>query len=150
MNGELPLRARQLVVKGFLVTATGFVIMLVRSLVLDHTGGWLWSAIFIGYLVTPLSWAAVALAFWWLCQVKFIDQQASLMRKAFYGLALWASLAGVLFLSEVAFQFLVGNVEWWFTTTEIVATAGALMTLSGFIWLARSFSPTAAVAQNTQ
>ena len=144
------MRARQLVVKGFLVTATGFFVMLVRSFVLDHSVGLLWSTIFIGYLVTPLSWAAVGLAFWWLCQVEFIDQQASLMRKAFYGLALWASLTGILFLSEVAFYFVVGNLEWWYVTTQIVAAAGALMTVSGFILLARSFSPTAAVPQDTQ
>jgi hypothetical protein len=92
----------------------------------------------------------VGLAFWWLCQVEFIDQQASLMRKAFYGLALWASLTGILFLSEVAFYFVVGNLEWWYVTTQIVAAAGALMTVSGFILLARSFSPTAAVPQDTQ
>jgi hypothetical protein len=150
MNQELPLRARQLVVKGLLVTAIGFFIMLVQSLVLDHSGGWLWSSLFIGYLAAPLSWAAAALAFWWLCQVKFIDQQASLVSKAFYGLALWSSLTGILFLSEVAFQFLVGSVEWWFTTTEIVAAAGSLMTVSGFILLARSFSPSEAVPQETQ
>jgi hypothetical protein len=149
MNGELPLRARQLVVKGFLVTAIGFVVMLVRSLVLDHSGGWLWTTIFIGYVVTPLSWAAAGLAFWWLCQVKFSDQQASLMSKAFYGLALQASLTGIFFLSEVAFQFSVGNVEWWFTTTESVAAAGALMTVSGFILLARSLTSTATVPQDT-
>jgi hypothetical protein len=150
MHEELRLRARQLVVKGFIVTAIGFSITLVRALVLDHSVGWLWSSLFIGYLVTPLSWAAAALAFWWLCQVKFIDQQASLMSKAFYGLALQASLTGILFLSEVEFYFLVGHVQWWFTTTAIVSAAGALMTVWGFILLARSFSPNAAVPQEIQ
>jgi len=150
MNEELRLRARQLVVNGFLVTSIGFSIMLVRSLVLDHTGGWLWSSIFIGYLATPLSWAAAALAFWWLCQVKFNDQQVSLMSKAFYGLALWSSLTGILFLSEVAFYVIVGHVEWWYTTTAIVSAVGALMTVTGFILIARSFSPAAVVPQDTQ
>jgi Zn-dependent protease with chaperone function len=124
--------------------------MLVRSLVLDHSVGWLWATLFIGYLVTPLSWTAAAIAFWWLCQVKFSDQQASLMSKAFYGLALQASLTGILFLSEVAFYFSVGYVQWWYATTEIVSAAGALMTVSGFILLARSYSQRPALPHDTQ
>ena len=149
MNDELRLRARQLVVKGFLLTALGFFIMLVRALVLDHSVGWLWSLDTINDLAVPFSWAAAALAFWWLCQIKFMDQQASLMSKAFYGLALQASLIAVVLMSEVIFAFSVGYVEWWYTATEIVSAVGALLTVAGFVILARNLSSAGVAALDT-
>jgi hypothetical protein len=150
MDDERRLRARQLVVKGFLITALGFFILLVRALVLNHSVGWLWSLDTINDLAVSLSWAAAALAFWWLCQVKFMPQQASLMSKAFYGLALQASLTAIVLLSEVIFAFSVGYVEWWYTATEIVSAAGVLLTISGFVMLARDLTPVGVVAHVTQ
>jgi len=137
MNDGPRLRARQLVVKGFLITALGYLILLARALVLDHSVGWLWSLDTINDVAVPLSWAAAALAFWWLCQVKFMEQQASLMSKAFYGLALQSSLIAVVLLSEVVFALSVGYVEWWYTATEFVSAIGALLTVAGFVMLAR-------------
>jgi hypothetical protein len=149
MNEELRLRARQLVVKGFLVTALSYFIVLVRALILDHSVGWLWTLDTISEIATSLSWAAAALAYWWLGQVRFMDQQASLMSKAFYGLALQSSLVATVFLSEVIFAFSVGYVEWWPTASGIIGVVGMLLTVAGFILLARTFSPTAAVPHDT-
>jgi hypothetical protein len=149
MNDERQRWARQLVVKGFLIQALGFVVIFVRALVLDHSVGWLWSLDTINDLAVTLSWVAAALAFWWLCQVKFVDEQTSLMSKAFYGLALQASLIAVVLLSEVLFALSVGDVEWWYTATEIVSAAGALLTVTGFVILARTLTSVAAVAHET-
>jgi hypothetical protein len=149
MNDERRRRTRQLVVKGFLLQALGFAIIFVRALVLDHSVGWLWSLDTINELAVTLSWVAGALAFWWLCQVKFVDQQASLMSKAFYALALQASLIAVVLVSEVLFAFSVGDVVWWYTATETVSAVGALLTVTGFVLLAKSPTEVSVVAQDT-
>jgi hypothetical protein len=78
-----------------------------------------------------------------------MDQQASLMSKAFYGLALQASLIAVVLMSEVIFAFSVGYVEWWYTATEIVSAVGALLTVAGFVILARNLSSAGVAALDT-
>jgi hypothetical protein len=131
-------RARLLVVRGFVVIGLGFVLTLVRFFVQVHPLGWLGALQTVTNITNPLIWMAAALAFWWLCQLEVSEsRQLEIVGKAYYGFALQSSLLAIMFLAELLFELSDGFVYWWDVASDFISVVGMLMTVIGFVILAR-------------
>lgn len=140
-------RARVLIVGGFVVSALGFSIDAIESIVNSHAYSWPYNVQNVISLMYPLSWFASAWAFWWLSKVTIVGSfQISLMRKALIGLAVQTSLlAGAFVLNEVLkivwhdiFSF---GGPWWIVTSQWMTGLGGVVTAIGFFVLVRVFTP---------
>jgi hypothetical protein len=140
-------RARGLIVSGFVVSAIGFSIDAVESIMNSHEYSWPYNLQNVISLLYPLSWFASAWAFWWLSKVTIVGSfQISMMRKALIGLAVQTSLLAAGFvLSELLRIIGVGVFSlggpWWIVTSQWMTGLGGLVTAMGFIVLVRVFAP---------
>jgi hypothetical protein len=146
-DNNLRHRARVLIVTGYVVSAIGFSIDAVESIIGSHAYSWPNNLDNIISLLYPLSWFASAWALWWLSQVTIVGSfQISMMRRALIGFAVQSSLlAGTFALGEVvdiAWRnvFIIEG-PWWIVTSQWTTGLGGVLTGIGFIVLVRVFSP---------
>jgi hypothetical protein len=147
VDDNLRHRARLLIVTGYIVSAVGFSIDAVESIIGSHAYSWPDNLDNVISLLYPLSWFASAWAFWWLSKVTIVGAfQISMIRRAYIGFAVQSSLLATSFVLaevvDIAWRhvfFILG--PWWIVTTQWMTGLGGVVTAIGFLVLVRVFSP---------
>src|ERR1019366_4176249 len=135
-------KARTFVVVGFALIAVGSIINVIRGVTSVGYFSLMSSLTLFQLVLSPLVGVAAVWSWWWLSMIRVdTSEQASLVRRGFYGLALRNTLSTAMVLA-LLFQLPTFNRDSWNVAPFWAQFWGSLAVSIGFVMLGRSSQST--------
>ena len=133
-------KARTFVVVGFALIAVGSIINVIRGVTSVGYFSLMSSLTLFQLVLSPLVGLAAVWSWWWLSRIRVdTSEQASFVRRGFYGLAVQNTLSTAMVLA-LLFQLPTFNRDSWNVAPFWAQFWGTLAVSIGFVLLGREFA----------